>query len=1033
MTELFTPPKTIDEIPEKLMAAWRELGAEMDDNAQQALLRSWEQNRSLSHHPTSAIKAVVEKKIPVETWPDWKDAVRNLLESQSDAVAAKNIILVEMLGYFLDGATLFQLPALHNTITSNESTHRITHLIPRHHEERERMAQVLHEITDADAARHMLCVIARNGVDRSDESRAKKEALIKKLLSDLSAEILDFKPPRSQYSNGLAYEFVDKLRDPQLLEQLMRKGSQSLRLAAISKYAEAIKGLDWSPVMDVLREHPEDIEKAGLYNIDLPVIELLWNTGKKKSNRRFAAERLFNLIDYVHDPDSRKELAHDASAYTAMLQQMLDDDAKLVVNIAKGEYEFSGALTDLSPQALTAVWQLQHKALMELCLPALSYRFKEYAYFDEDEDYEDEEEEYKQHYADIKLSAEHLVREVLVQQREQFTELKPGQLAALLKYVDNDALLETLSENLKPIAAKSKSVQQQLAQGMATVTPALIDNLGWLNDKRKGVRAVPLEALLLSDHPDAANYLQRLHSDAKLGDGEKERILLRLEKLGANTESLETTDGDDLEQLQEIAAKAKIKSAQIDKVWSESLQEMLAPLDTTVGRWLLNLALDSKDDPLPRAGKKALQHITAENRARLAEQLTQLWLAGNGDRKLRWLMKFVPDCGDDRLVEPLFEAFKGWNKRAKPKSVYVLETLGSLNTSYALAQVHEVYTKNSYSYSLNEAAGNVLKAAAKQRGIDLFDLFDELTPDFGLKSEGLTMDVGPRSYTITVAADLSLRVRNDESDKITKTLPKARTDEDADKRAALESSFQLLRRNLKKVAKQQAKRLQDALICNRRWPLVRWQTLFVEHPLLGLVAQGFIWQRWDAEGNRCESFRISEDRSLIMADDETVELQEKDLISLWHPVLDDEQSQIDWQTHLNDYEIKPLLEQAGLPRLLLDDKELQSKDLKRFTGLEVEQLTVKRYMESWNYEVDDQDGSWIAGYSRRFPMLNTKVVISITEGVSVFPMQGDMTKLDDISFYNGGYEPVALKDLPPTLLATVLQQGEALRASATGK
>ncbi|MCB1805860.1 MAG: DUF4132 domain-containing protein, partial [Candidatus Competibacteraceae bacterium] len=84
-------------------------------------------------------------------------------------------------------------------------------------------------------------------------------------------------------------------------------------------------------------------------------------------------------------------------------------------------------------------------------------------------------------------------------------------------------------------------------------------------------------------------------------------------------------------------------------------------------------------------------------------------------------------------------------------------------------------------------------------------------------------------------------------------------------RAVAESRFKFLRSSLKKVAKQQANRLREALICGRSWPYARWRVLFLEHPLLSILGQGLIWQRYDADGKAQASFRISEDRSLIDA------------------------------------------------------------------------------------------------------------------------------------------------------------------------
>jgi hypothetical protein len=102
-----------------------------------------------------------------------------------------------------------------------------------------------------------------------------------------------------------------------------------------------------------------------------------------------------------------------------------------------------------------------------------------------------------------------------------------------------------------------------------------------------------------------------------------------------------------------------------------------------------------------------------------------------------------------------------------------------------------------------------LSEAAERQGMSLQEFIEQLVPDFGLEWEGVVLDVGPYSYQVKIKPDLSLTVV-DPNGKTTKSFPKAKAGEDADKRSLAENRFKGLRKNLKPVFNQQSKRL-------RRW------------------------------------------------------------------------------------------------------------------------------------------------------------------------------------------------------------------------
>ena len=293
-----------------------------------------------------------------------------------------------------------------------------------------------------------------------------------------------------------------------------------------------------------------------------------------------------------------------------------------------------------------------------------------------------------------------------------------------------------------------------------------------------------------------------------------------------------------------------------------------------------------------------------------------------------------------------------------------------------------------------------------------------------MTKDGLLLDVGPYSYIVTVAGDLSLRVRNSQTDKVTKSFPKIKKNEDPNLHASADSQFKFLRSNLKKVAKQQGKRLFDAMTSERRWPQPRWNVLFNEHPLLGLLGQSLIWSTKDGK-----SFRISEDQSLINTADDPVELSEGDEIALWHPATAASGEVEAWTQHLTDYQITPMVDQVGQPTFELSAEESAADEITRFAQLEVPHMIVKRSMGSWNYDFAIEDGPSINEFSLQFPLAGFDAVFGVE--MDAFDYGGLTAKLGSIAFYQQGqHGPVKIGDVPPIIVATVLGHGEKLQAQA---
>ena len=1039
MSALPAPPAKIDDIPEQCIAAWQALGANLGDDSLLSMRRTWERNDFgvFVHY----LREIRDGTPPAERMPGWRDAFVELLLDHPDAYAKHGAFLIDACIHLLSARDVLSIPG--NVATLNASTLPqmwMRGFMPRSREEREGLAALIRESADAavQASALDLLVRPREYRDESDDDKAYRHALIEDALRHVGDDTLRrFVGANPDFGSLSAGDLMRYIETPALLVEFAERGGIALRRAALEYISDRMRHEASIPealierLKPMLAADPVSFRKSYVQIPHVGLCEYAWQHADGDKMRAHVLRWTIALLE-----DERFGEVGPAHPALPLLRTILET-APQTAREWFWNPESYRPYVDIEFALLQMLWQARTPALLELFLHWIAARVS--ADHDWPADWRDEERG-PEYIAAKRGQVDGLVREILHERCSDLPAVKPGDAMRLLRWIDNDALLDTLNPGLQELAAKSKPVQKALPKHLARFGSARLQSLGWLEDKRKGVRDVGLEALLLCSDADAGALLLSMRTHKRTSDTDRDRIDALLGRsTPAQDEGVATTDATagsaasvgapgagaaDLDALRARVAKARIKPV-VDKVWSERLAAALAPLPPEYGRWLLSLAVETKEDRLTGTALGLLAHLPRERQAALAEHLLQLWLAANGDRKLIWLLLFVPACGDDRLLEPLAEAFKSWHKRAKPKAVTALQTMASLDTAFALSHVYEVYAKATYSYAIHEGAKAALVAAAKRRGCNLADLADEITPDFGLTGSGRVFDLGPYQYTMQVGTDLELRFTHSATGKTAKTLPKAKDGEDLDARAAAESAIKLLRGGLKKVIKLQAQRLEDAMVVERAWPAARWRVLFVDHAVLGLIGQGLIWTRLDANGDARGSFRISEDRSLIDAADQPVTLDEGDRVRLWHPALASTEDTQAWTAHLADYEIKPFLEQVGRPVVQLDAEAAASHSFSRHATVRVAQSTLKYGLEGWNYQISDQDGSHIFGFARRFEG-GLRVQID-TEEMDA-SLYGDAS-LGSADFRRGDVA-LTLGEVPAPLLSLVAEHFDKLAAKA---
>jgi hypothetical protein len=346
-------------------------------------------------------------------------------------------------------------------------------------------------------------------------------------------------------------------------------------------------------------------------------------------------------------------------------------------------------------------------------------------------------------------------------------------------------------------------------------------------------------------------------------------------------------------------------------------------------------------------------------------------VAADGAPESRWVLKLLPGAADDRIVDVLSSAALAWHKTRKERAVVALQQLGRLDTVYALSCVQALATGKTLKPSVLAAAQAVLAEAATRRGMALADLSDELTPDFDL-GRGVQLQVGAQTYDVLLQGDLSLRLRTP-SGKLVRSLPALADEGLRTEWEAAAARLKTLSKGIKAVLQQQAPRLQSCLMLGRHWPLDTWRRLFLEHPLLRVVAQGLVWRVEPAAGQPF-SLRIAEDLSLVDAQSDAVQLPAEGRIALWHPAQATEQERAQWRECLADYGLKALVEQVDAPADLPLASQWQQELLQPLAPIRLTQQALDGLAGPWRFHAGPVcDGPGIYLHLRDFAVQRWRV------------------------------------------------------------
>ncbi|MFD0683379.1 DUF4132 domain-containing protein [Actinomadura fibrosa] len=369
--------------------------------------------------------------------------------------------------------------------------------------------------------------------------------------------------------------------------------------------------------------------------------------------------------------------------------------------------------------------------------------------------------------------------------------------------------------------------------------------------------------------------------------------------------------------------------------------------------------------------------------------LFRRWRDAGSPSKDRWAMEQLGRSGDDETVRRLTPVIRAWPGEGGHKyAVAALGVLAEIGSDVALMHLHGIAEKVKFK-GLRAEARKRIDEVAEQLGLSTEQLADRLVPEFGLDADGsLTLDYGPRRFTVTFDEHLKPLVA-DEGGKPRKALPKPGAKDDPELAPAAAKAFAALRKDVRTVADGQLRRLERAMVTQRRWTPDEFRRFIVGHPLVRHLARRLVWTAGDGA-----TFRIAEDRTLADVHDEAFTLPESARVGIAHPVLMGD-SVAAWAEVFADYEILQPFPQLARPVHVLTEEERGSGRLERFEGLKVPFGKVLGLVaRGWDRgtPLDAGGERWI---SRRVAA-DRYVVIDLDPGIAVGAVDatGDHQRLD---------------------------------------
>ena len=472
-------------------------------------------------------------------------------------------------------------------------------------------------------------------------------------------------------------------------------------------------------------------------------------------------------------------------------------------------------------------------------------------------------------------------------------------------------------------------------------------------------------------------------------------------------------------------------AARVVRAWAEQDTRHPDPEESrahaqTAGRWAYDHAQqwlencrreDRLSSCLPRAEAKAAITLEGQIAAAYAEHQRTYVGSAMADKGL---LAFAVGMDDGELAG-LVRAYMRANPGRRAQFDALVRALCANGRDRALQVLLGVARRHKMA-GVQATAAALAREIASERGWSDEELADRTVPTAGFDGDGLLrLSYGDREFTGRLTSDFKIEV-SDGAGRTRKSLPPARSGEDAEVVRAAKKRLSAARKEAKEVLTLQSERLYEAMCASRTWPAAEWRGLLAGHPLVGRLVTRLIWTATPPEGGPL-TFRPTEDGALIGADDAVVELEPHAVVSLAHRARLTDEEAAAWREHLVDYGVEPLFDQlsAAVPRVAKGQTEMRDLQGHMTDTFALRGTALKR-----GYKRGEVlDAGTFDAYVKDFAALGLTAVLGFTG--SWVPEDKMVCATTSLTFTRRG-RPVPLDRVPPVLLAECRADYEALAA-----
>ena len=542
--------------------------------------------------------------------------------------------------------------------------------------------------------------------------------------------------------------------------------------------------------------------------------------------------------------------------------------------------------------------------------------------------------------------------------------------------------------------------------------------------------------------PEIKNQLRRLRSRLKAHNyAEARKAVLRLDKLLVEEHMLKKVfplAGDawankaleDLEKLSSARQNAwsnffsylqTAKGSKPSKKWLKNLEPQLASIDseyfeTSLISWFV---LAGKPGNRPR---RFVNWGIDPN---------LLFDDANADllKGLAWACSLLdsPEISDSlgRLAEICYKKIPNHGSKSTRVANAAVIALQNIGSDEALAQLNYLNQRIKLP-SAKKQIEKALLGVAKQRGISVGEMEEQIVPDFGLNADGcIEEEMGSTLARIIISANSKTQTEWLRSDgKALKNPPR-------DIKESYSAEIKALRKKAKDVQSAlhtHKRRIEKLYLEKRKWRVDAWRKYYLDHPLISHIARKLIWQF--TAGSSTEA-GIWHKHQLVNIDGQPLEWIDDDTaVELWHPIAKPAEVVQTWRNGILDQQISQPFKQAHREIYIVTDAELNTETYSnRFAAhiIKQHQFQALCQVNGWKYQLQ---GQWD---SHNIPILKIPAWEISAEFLVDYP--GDVFNTTDVSpsgvftlvstdqvrFFDEGNAQIDMQDVPDIVFSEVMR------------